>query len=198
MLELLFQPIAYFGVSPLESVANIISAVSVLLAARNSIHTWWSGIIGSILFAVLFFQTQLYADVTLQLFFIVTSGIGWWQWLRGNRGDALRIDRSNASFLALRVFLALAVAAMYGYLLHKWTDAYAPYVDSLVLTFSVLAQLLLMQRRIENWWAWLVVDTIAVPLYLSRGLFVTTFFYALYWCNVLYGLYCWRRELAKA
>jgi nicotinamide mononucleotide transporter len=73
-----------------------------------------------------------------------------------------------------------------------------PYIDSLVLTFSVLAQLLMMQRRLENWWAWLVVDSIAVPLYISHGLYVTAFSYAMYWRNVLYGLYCWRREMAKA
>ncbi|HEX8055265.1 MAG TPA: nicotinamide mononucleotide transporter family protein [Novosphingobium sp.] len=63
--------------TPLEITANLITTVSILLAARNSIHTWWTAIVGGALFAVLFYQNRLYADVTLQLFFIVTSLAGW-------------------------------------------------------------------------------------------------------------------------
>ncbi|WP_293933109.1 nicotinamide riboside transporter PnuC [Iodobacter sp.] len=184
-----------FATTPLELVANISFAISVWLAARNSPHTWWVGLLGCGLFAWLFFSSQLYADVTLQLFFIVTSLLGWWQWLRGHAGSALPVRRSKPQFIALRVALALLVALAYGTLLHYFTNAYAPYIDSLVLTFSVLAQLLLVQRRIENWPCWLVVNSISIPLYLSRGLTLTAIFYLLYWCNVLYGLYCWRREL---
>ncbi len=54
-------------------------AVSIFLAGRNNIHSWWTGIVGCALFSVLFFESQLYADVALQLFFIVTCVIGWRQ-----------------------------------------------------------------------------------------------------------------------
>lgn len=40
----------------LEVAANVVATVSILLAARNSVHTWWIGIIGCVLFAVLFFR----------------------------------------------------------------------------------------------------------------------------------------------
>ena len=45
------------------------------------VHTWWSGIIGCALFAWVFYEARLYADVTLQGFFILTSIYGWWKWL---------------------------------------------------------------------------------------------------------------------
>lgn len=198
MLEFFTQPIGILAASPLECLANTVYAVSVWLAARNNVHTWWTGIIGCVLFGLLFYLSQLYADVTLQVFFIATSVVGWWQWLRGNRGSAIKVQRSTASFLLVRVALALAVAAAYGSLLYRFTDAFAPYIDSLVLTFSVLAQLMLMQRRIENWAGWFIVNSIAIPLYLSRELYVTAFFYGIYWCNVLYGFSYWRKELLKA
>jgi nicotinamide mononucleotide transporter len=67
----------------LEIAANAVMAVSIILAGRNNIHSWWLGIVGCSLFAVLFHGAQLYADVALQLFFIVTCVIGWRQWLRG-------------------------------------------------------------------------------------------------------------------
>jgi nicotinamide mononucleotide transporter len=78
-------------------------------------------------------------------------------------------------------------------MLYRWTDAYAPFIDSLVLTFSVIAQLLLMRRRAESWWAWLLVNSIAVPLYVSRNLYVTAALYSAFWINAVVGLIRWRR-----
>ena len=57
---------------------------------------------------------------------------------------------------------------------------------------SVLGQLLMMERRVENWWAWLLVNTIAVPLYASRGLYVTAVLYAAFWINAVVSLRKWR------
>ncbi|WP_285962327.1 nicotinamide riboside transporter PnuC [Pseudomonas tohonis] len=184
--------------STLELVADLVNLIAVLLAARNSVHTWSSGILGCVLFGWLFFESQLYADVTLQGFFIVTSALGWWAWLRGNAGTQLPVSRTAPGTLAWMAALAVVVALAYGALLHHFTDAYAPLVDSLVLTFSVLAQLLLMRRRLENWYAWLLVNTLAVPLYASRELYLTAGLYTLFWCNAWYGLYLWRRELREA
>jgi nicotinamide mononucleotide transporter len=61
-----------------------------------------------------------------------------------------------------------------------------------------LGQLLLMRRRIETWWCWLLVDTVAVPLYLARGLVVTAALYAAFWLNAVAALWHWRRELAAS
>jgi nicotinamide mononucleotide transporter len=89
----------------------------------------------------------------------------------------------------------LLVALAYGWLLHCFTNAYAPYLDSMVLAFSVLGQFLLMGRRIETWWCWLVVNSIAVPLYCSRSLYLTAALYVVFWINAVVSLRVWRREL---
>ena len=67
--------------------------------------------------------------------------------------------------------------------------------DSAVLAFSVLGQFLLMGRRVETWWCWLVVNSVAVPLFISRGLHLTAGLYALYWVNAILSLRVWRRKL---
>lgn len=70
-------------IGTLEIGANGLTALAILLAGRNSVHTWWTGIVGCSLFALLFFQAKLYADVLLQAFYVVTSVLGWWKWVRG-------------------------------------------------------------------------------------------------------------------
>jgi len=181
----------------LEIAANGITTASILLAGRNSVHTWWTGIAGCVLFAIVFTQSRLYADVVLQAFFLVTSAWGWWQWLHGDRGASLAVTRAAPAMLALSVIVGIAAALGYGALLYRFTDAYAPFVDSVVLVFSVIAQVLLMQRRVESWPFWLLVNSIAVPLYASRGLYLTSLLYAAYWVNALVSWRHWR-GLARA
>jgi nicotinamide mononucleotide transporter len=180
-----------------EIAANVFYAVSVLLAGLNSSHTWWTGIVGCTLFGYVFYGSKLYADVTLQVFFIGTSSFGWWNWLKGRGGAELPVQKSRSGTLILLATAGMAVAAGYGWLLHHFTDAYAPFLDSLVLAFSVLGQFLLMGRRIENWWCWILVNTIAVPLYATRGLTVTSVLYAVFWINALVSLYRWRKFVRK-
>jgi nicotinamide mononucleotide transporter len=176
-----------------EIAANGFNTASILLAGRNSAHTWWTGIVGCLLFAVVFFSARLYADLTLQTFFIVTSILGWWNWLHGRQGAELPICRTNFPRLILQMAGGVVVAIGYGWLLHRFTNAYAPFLDSFILAFSVLGQFLLMGRRVENWWCWLLVNTIAVPLYAVRGLRLTALLYVVFWVNALVSLRRWNR-----
>ena len=177
----------------LEALANALNAASIWLAARNSILTWPAGIAGCLLFGALFVGHQLYADATLQSFFIATSVIGWWRW-----GAAQRpVTRARPAALAAMALAGLVAAFGYGYLLHRFTDAYLPYADSLVLSLSVAAQCLLMQRKVETWPAWLLVNTISVGIFTSRGLHLTAILYAIFWLNAWYGWWGWRRALHR-
>jgi nicotinamide mononucleotide transporter len=179
-----------------EIAANALNAVSILLAGCNSVHTWWTGILGCLLFGAVFFGAKLYADVTLQAFFVITSAVGWWTWLHGGPGEQLRVRRTPPALVAGLLAGAAAVAAGYGWVLHRFTDAYAPFLDSVVLAFSALGQFLLMGRRYESWWCWLLVNTVAVPLFVSRGLHVTAALYAAFWLNAIVSLVRWRRFLS--
>ncbi|MCL4160051.1 UNVERIFIED_CONTAM: hypothetical protein GTU68_055702, partial [Idotea baltica] len=148
--------------SALEIAANIVTALAIFLAGRNNIHTWWIGIIGCVLFGALFYQSQLYADMTLQAFFVVTGAIGWRRWSTGRGGEKFPISHAHAPTLMLSIIGGLFVGGLYALLLDRFTDAYAPGWDSLLLVGSVIGQLLLMNRKIENWGFWLLVNTIAV------------------------------------
>jgi nicotinamide mononucleotide transporter len=182
-------------ISPLEIAANAVMAVSIVLSGRNSIHSWWLGVVGCAMFAALFYSVNLYADVALQLFFIVTCLIGWLQWLRGAGGAPLPITRARVPALGWMAGIGVLATAAYGLMLQAYTNAYAPFIDSAVLMFSVVAQLLLMGRRLETWPFWLLVNTVSVPLYASRGLYLTAALYAGYWLNALASWFFWRRQM---
>jgi len=176
----------------LEISANIFILISVYLANRNSIHTWWTGIIATILFGFLFYEVKLYADVTLQIFFTLTSIFGWWKWLRGgSRKQSLPISRVKSSLLLIFTVIAVLLTFGYGYLLFNLTEASYPLVDSTVLFFSILAQFFLMERKLETWIFWILVDVISVPLFASKELYLTSIIYFAFLINAIWGLWNW-------
>jgi nicotinamide mononucleotide transporter len=184
-------------IGPLEIAANLFTALAIVMAGRNNIHTWWTGIVGCTLFGVLFAQNRLYADVALQAFFVATGCYGWWKWLHGAGGKPLPITHASRPGLAATAITGIIGTAAYGALLHYHTDAYAPFPDSTVLVFSIIGQVLMMGRRVENWGFWVVVNTIAVPLYASRGLYLTAVLYAGFWINAALSWRSWRRMAAQ-
>lgn len=197
--------------SAVELTANAFNLLSVWFSARNSVHTWWCGIVGCALYALLFVEVRLYADVTLQLFFIGSCVAGWFNWRHGGTGrrertvapdgggaaastpTELPITRVAAWTFASLVAIAGVATAGYGWLLHRLTDASNPFVDSAVLALSILAQLLMVGRKIETWPVWIAVDCIAVPLYASKALWLTAAVYAFFLVLVVMGWMRWSR-----
>lgn len=182
----------------LEIAANLFTVICIFLAGRNSIHTWSTGIVACILFGILFYGANLYADVTLQAFFIITSVVGWKNWIPQNTSGSTE-PPTNATnrYMQISLGAGLIGACVYGYLLHTFTNAYAPFIDSLVLMGSIVAQLLLMRRNIQNWPVWIFVNVLSVPLYFSRGLYVTSALYVVFLINAVWSYYHWRKLMIK-
>jgi nicotinamide mononucleotide transporter len=182
--------------SALEWACNLTSLVCVILASRNQVLTWPFGIVSCVLFTVLFMDAKLYAEAVLQLFFIATSLWGWWHWSSQQAKLAAPIRSIALPSAALWVLVAVLGGGLYAWGLQRWTDAASPWVDSQILTLSMLAQWWLMQRNIRCWWVWLAVNTLSVPLYASRELYVSSGFYALYWVLAIVAYLHWRKALA--
>lgn len=177
--------------TPLEAGANAFNLASIFLAARNSVHTWWTGILGCILLGILFFQVRLYADMCLQAFFIATSIIGWRHWSRGQQAAPVRT--TPLPQLGIYATAAAAFTGIWAWVLLSFTNAAAPWTDSAVLSLSVAGQLLLMHRRVESWWFWVAVNALSIPMYFSRGLNLTGALYILFLVNSIWGLWRWYR-----
>ena len=185
--------------TPLETAANLMTVICIFFAGKNHSWTWPTGILASILFGVLFWNAQLYADVTLQGFFIWSSIAGWVIWAKNIKTlvpvPQTPINKASTTKMVLMLGSAVLVAGAYGFLLHKFTNAYAPWIDSLVLTLSIVAQLLLVARSVQNWPVWIAVNALSVPLYWSRELYMTSILYAVFFVHALWAWKQWLNEI---
>ncbi|HRH04730.1 MAG TPA: nicotinamide riboside transporter PnuC [Burkholderiaceae bacterium] len=182
--------------SATEWSCNFTALFCIILAARNHVLTWPIGIVSCVLFILLFMNAKLYAEAVLQVFFIATSVYGWWHWSAQQKKPAAPIRNIAISEVTFWIVLAMSGGLMYAWVLQQWTDAANPWVDSQILTLSMLAQWWLMQRNIRCWWIWLAVNTISVPLYVSRDLYVSALFYSLYWVMAIVAYRHWRKQFA--
>ena len=185
-------------ISPLEVAGNAFLLASVYAARRNSVHTWWTGMVAVTLFALIFFGAKLYADVVLQVFFFGTCVTGWWTWQRGGTGGTeLPISTLTSRQRAVAVVAVLGAALFFGTLFGRFTDAALPYADSFILGGSVIAQLLMMRRVMDHWPIWITVDVVAVIVYSTKGLWITSAVYAFLLVLCIQGLIEWRRIVAE-
>ncbi len=188
LLVLSLQPLIPVQLSTLEAVAAIASAWSVWLLAHNHIGGWWIGLVGVTTYAIVFYQVQLYAGVAIQLFYFLTSVQAIYIWLRGGEHQTEKpIGRVSRSLLILTAILAILGVLGLRKILMIFQGA-VPFWDALTTMMSACAQLYLMGRYLESWYLWIAVDTIYVPLYVSRGLYLTSFLYRIFWLMALKGL----------
>lgn len=181
----------------LEIVANVCILASVYAARKNSVHVWWIGMIGVTLYAVMFFGAKLYADVVLQGFFFASSVVGWWQWKHGGTGGAeLPITMLLARGRILAALAVVGAAMFFGTGFSTFTDAALPYADSYILGGSVVAQLLMMRRKLDHWPIWISVDIVAVVVYSLKALYLTAAVYGVLLLLCVQGLAEWRRIYA--
>lgn len=181
-----------------EIAGNFFNVLAILLAALNNANTWVCSFFACFMLGILFFKVKLYADCSLQVFFMVLSIIGWWNWAWGGKNThGLPVKHISLLSLSFIIIAGIIATAIYTYVLSHYTDDAAPFLDSSLLVCAVIAQLLLIKRKYENWWFWLMVNTIAVPLYITRGLYLTSFLYFLYWINAIVALVRWRKLIVK-
>jgi nicotinamide mononucleotide transporter len=180
----------------LEFIAVAVTLLAVYLTARQVIWCWPLGMISVTLYAVVFFQSKLYADMGLQAIYFTLAIYGWWAWQRGGEDHgSLRV-----SLLSVKARLTLAAAAALagialGRMLHAWTDASLPFMDSTLTSCSIVAQWMQTRKFLEAWLVWLAVDVFYVGMFLYKGLYLTAGLYAVFLYLAVLGLISWRKSM---
>lgn len=180
--------------SPLETIAVVLGLANIVLIVRRSLWNYPFGIAMVSLYFLIFVEARLYSDALLQIFFLVLNIYGWLNWRNAqSEGSGVAVR-----WLGIRGFLiwagaGIAASVGWGMLMHKQTDAAAPYWDASVAMLSILAQLLMARRYVDNWIWWIIVDCLAIPLYWSKGLHQTAGLYVVFLLLSLTGLFEWMR-----
>lgn len=182
----------------LEWAAALTGFVSVWLTVRQNIWCWPTGLVNVALSALVFWQARLYADAGLQVFYAGASVYGWWAWLHGGQaGGQLIVTRAPRAWLLGLLTVGTGFGFTLGLLLHAWTDASLPWLDSALTALSLVAQVLMTRKWIENWPLWIAVDVVYVGMYVYKGLYPMALLYAVFLGLAVEGLREWRAALAR-
>ena len=156
---------------------------------------WPLAIISSALYFLLFWNSRIYGDASLQLLFIAVAAWGWWQWLRGTAADgsALRVQWLTLRERVLACAAVLTLWPLIGLFLKHCTDTDVPWWDAFPTAASIVGQWLLGRKYVENWAAWLVVNVVSVGLFAYKGLWLTLLLYALFVAMSVAGWRAWKR-----
>jgi len=184
-----------FGTGLLEWCGVFTGILCVWLAAKNNIWNWPIAIISVLIYIFIFFESKLYADMGLQFYFFVMNIYGWYYWSKQKENPTKErpisiITKQEIifSFIGVVVFtLGL------GFLLHKNTDASFPFIDSFCTAVSLIGQIFLARRVIQNWLIWIFVDIVYVGVYFSKDLYATGIMYVLYIGIATMGYLDWRK-----
>jgi nicotinamide mononucleotide transporter len=181
----------------IEIFGFITGAVNVWLLARQHIWNWPIGIANNLAYLLLFAKSGLYGDAGLQLVYIMLAIYGWRIWLRPGAGPRLAVSRATAS-----VWMYLAPATLLAVLVLKWflsrfTDSTVPGWDGLTTALSLAATYGQCRKLLESWWIWILADLVYIPLYIYKGLLLTSALYFVFLLLCIFGLREWTRELRE-
>ena len=188
--------LAGLATTPLELLSSLLSVATVWFNIRQSHWGWLFAIISSATYGLVFFGSRLYGDMGLQLVFISVSIYGWYQWLHGDDSH----ERLPVTELTTRGRYIAAAAWLGGFAVLAWflksyTDTDVPHSDGFLTAGSLVGQLLLSRKKIENWHVWIIVDVLYVALYLHKHLVLTAILYAVFVGMAVMGLRAWRGDV---
>ena len=164
---------------------------------KANIWLWVIGLIMPIVHGTLYFRQGLYADFSMELYYILAGIYGLIAWRRGNKKSKSELKISytpRVAWVAIVGVYVLLHATIY-MLLVTFTDSNVPFWDSLTTSLSVVAYWLLSRKYVEQWLVWLAVDVITVGLYIYKDIPLTAGLYALYSALAIAGYMRWRRVI---
>ena len=178
-----------------EVLGFITGAAGVYLTVKNSAWNFPVGLTNNLFFGILFFQSRLYNDFGLQIVYFGLGSWGWWFWTRGAPDYAERLPIGSANARQLLACFALVPLLTLGLTrLSLLFGGVSPFWDALTTALSLVAQGLLGRKWIQNWWFWIAADLVYVPLYVSRGLYLTAALYSGFLVLCIWGFRLWRAE----
>ena len=197
----------FFETYWLEILGTLSGLVCVWLLIKESVLTFPIGLLYAVITSVVVLEARLYADLVLNLYFVLMNGYGWYFWIRGAEERQIEgkllvasIPRNELAFAAVAMILGtLAV----GYFFSAYTAADFAYWDSLTTVASFGAMWMTARKYLESWVLWFLIDVLQIGLYAvkgfsgSPGLYFYSFLYSVYLCMAVLGWRSWSQNVVK-
>ena len=181
----------------LELVGAAIGLVYLLLEYRASVWLWAAGVVMPAIYIYIYAQTGFYADMGINIYYLVAGLYGWvvWRYGRGADGAELPITRTPRRLVAPLTLLGLACWGVILFVLEHFTDSTVALGDSFTTAASIVALYMLARKYAEQWLVWIVVDVVCCWLYITKGLYPTAALYGLYALLAIFGYRKWLKMI---
>ncbi|WP_428945594.1 nicotinamide riboside transporter PnuC [Pantoea sp. FN060301] len=206
-----------YDLSWIEAIGTVAGLLCIWLASLEKIVNYAFGLINVTLFAVIFFQIQLYASLLLQVFFFGANIYGWYAWSRQTGENQLALKIRWLSLPKALGWLAVCVVAiglmtLYINPVFAWLTRVAvnvmqgmglavampvlepdafPFWDSCLMVLSVVAMILMTRKYVENWLLWVIINVISVMIFARQGVYAMALEYAILTLIALNGAWLW-------
>lgn len=166
---------------------------------RQHFLTWPIGLINALFYIAVFYSSKIYADMSLQLYYVAISIYGWWCWYHGSEsGNLLKVSRTSINLWLKLILISSMLFAFLAAVLVRFTDTQVPFWDALTTSLSVVATWMLARKKVEHWLIWIFVDFISIGMFLYKELYPTTLLFLAYTVLAFFGYLEWKKELKTA
>lgn len=173
------------------------SIFQVLLARKNNSNNYLFGIAGISLSLYVMFFAKLYAEFTLNLYYLVMSIYGGLYWKFGKRQSETVISETTNQEKLITTGIVIGTFSLFWFFLTHYTDSDVPIWDSLVSAFAWAGMWLMARRKIENWILLNVSNIIAIPLLIHKDLYLYAVLTAFLFIVAISGYLEWRKIIKK-
>lgn len=184
----------------IEVLGAILGIAYIFFSIRQNILTWPTGLLASALYVAVFFQSKLYADMGLQLYYVIVSIYGWYFWLRGKKpahSAQVPIKKTSTSLRLKLLSVTVVLYFVILFILIRFTDSDVPHMDSLTTSLSIVATWMLAKKYINHWIIWIFVDAVSAGLYAYKELWATVILFIVYTFMAVLGYREWKKDLIK-
>lgn len=183
----------------LQIVGVVLGLLYLWLEYRADIRLWIVGLIMPVVHGALYFKAGLYADCSMQAYYVLAGIYGLAVWRNAPKKDSKHASIAHTPLAKLPYIITAYVAAhaVIYFVLVRFTDSSVPFWDSFTTALSIIAMWMLSRKYIEQWLVWLVVDLTTVALYIYKGIPLTAGLYLVYSALAVVGYLKWRREYRK-
>lgn len=183
--------------SIIEWLAVGFGVTEVLLAKRNKIWLYPTGIISILLSMYILLGVGLYAEMLLSMYYLVMSVYGWMVWKKRAGQPLIQVSWSSRKELTIAVAIATIGFVVLHLFLKHFTDSNVPIWDALVSSTAWAGMWLLTRRKIENWIFLNISNFFAIPLMLHKQLPLFALLTTVLFIVAIFGFIDWKRIIQR-